>query len=111
MGFKHILSSEFVDVGSNKVMATLSGDPSFSSLYPTLSKLASIILTLPISTANCERGFSTMNRIKTDPRNRLKTFTLDMLIRLSSEGPSLETFDFDAAVNVWAQKNKRRISV
>ena len=109
MGFKHILSSEFVDVGPNKVMVTLSGDPSFSSLYPTLSKLASITLTLPISTANCERGFSTMNRIKTDPRNRLKTFTLDMLIRLSSEGPSLETFD--SAVNVWAQKSKRRISV
>ena len=111
MGFKYILSSEFADVGPNKVMATLSGDPSFSSLYPTLSKLASITLTLPISTANCERGFSTMNRIKTDPKNQLETFTLDMLIRLSSEGPSLKTSDFDAAVNVWAQKIKRRISV
>ena len=92
-------------------MATLSGDPSFSSLYPTQSKQASITLTLPISTANCEKIFSTMNRIKTDPRNLLKTFTLDMLIHLSSEGPGLETFDFDAAVNVWAQKSKRRISV
>ena len=51
-----------------------------------------------------------MNRIKTDSRNRLKTTTLDMLIRLSSEGPSLETFDFDAAVKLWAQKNKRRIT-
>jgi hypothetical protein len=111
MGFKHVLSCKFADSRPNKVMATLSGDSSFSSLYPTLSKLASISLTLPISTADCERGFSTMNRIKTDSRNRLKTTTLDMLIRLSSEGPSLETFDFDAAVNVWAQRSKRRISV
>ncbi len=50
-----------------------------------------------------------MNRIKTDPRNRLKTTTLDMMIRLSSEGPSLETFDYDAAVDVWAQKSNRRM--
>ena len=92
-------------------MATLSEDLSFSSLYPTLSKIASISLTLPISTADCERGFSTVNGIKTDTRNWLKTTTLDMLIRLSSEGSSLKTFDFDATVDVWAQRNKRRITV
>ena len=86
MGFKHILVGHFSGVPANEVMAALSGDSSFSSLYPTLSKLASITLTLPVSTADCERGFSTMNRIKTNPRNRLMTTTLDMLIRLSSEG-------------------------
>lgn len=66
MGFQHniILSSEFANARLDNVMATLSGDTTFSSLYPTLSKLTSIAFTLPISTANCERG--TMNRIKTD---------------------------------------------
>lgn len=29
------------------------------------------VLTFPISTAECERGFSTMNRIQTEQRNRL----------------------------------------
>lgn len=111
MGFKHILVNQFLEVPPNEVMAAVSGDSSFSSLYPCLSKLASIALTLPISTADCERGFSTMNRIKTNPRNRLKTTTLDMLIRLSSEGPSMDTFDYDSAVSVWAQKSKRRITV
>ena len=111
MGFKHVLTSEFADIRPNEVIATLSEDPSFSSLYPTLSKLASISLTLHISTADCERDFSIMNRIKTDSRDRLKSTTLDMLIQSSSEGPRLGTFDFDAAVDVWAQKNKRRITV
>ena len=106
-----MLSKEFPNAGPDQVMATLSGDPSFSSLYPTLSLLASITLTLPLSTADCERGFSTMNRIKTDSRNRLKTITLDMLIRLSTEGPSLDSFHFDAALSMWAQKTNRRISV
>jgi hypothetical protein len=57
-------------------MSTLSANTSYSSLDPILSKLASIALIAPVSTADCEREFSTMNRIKTDPRNRLKTETL-----------------------------------
>ena len=73
MGFKHILVSEFLEVSPHEVMAAVSSDGSFSSLYPCISRLASIALTLPVSTADCERGFSTMNRIKTSPRNRLKT--------------------------------------
>ena len=108
MGFKHILVSEFLEVSPHEVMAAVSSDGSFSSLYPCISRLASIALTLPVSTADCERGFSTMNRIKTNPRNRLKTTNLDLLIRLSSEGPSFDEFVFDAAFTVWAQKSKRR---
>ena len=56
MGFKHILIGKFAEVSEKEVVAALSGDSSFSFLYPTLSKLASISLTLPISTADCERG-------------------------------------------------------
>ena len=111
MGFKHILVTEFLEVSPHEVMAAVSSEDSFSSLYPSISRLASIALTLPVSTADCERGFSTMNRIKTNPRNRLKTTNLDLLIRLSSEGPSFDEFDFDAAVTIWAQKRKRRIAV
>ena len=91
-------------------MSTMSANTTFSSLYPTLSKLASIALIVPVSTADCERGFSTMNRIKTDPRNRLKTTTLDKLIRLSSEGPELDEFNFERAAMLWASKSNRRIN-
>ena len=48
-----------------------------------------------------------MNRIKTDPINRLKTETLDKLIRLSSEGPEL---NFERAAMLWASKSNRRIN-
>ena len=83
MGFKHILVSGFLEVSPHEVMAAVSSNGSFSSLYPCISRLANIALTLPVSTADCEREFSTMNRIKTNPRNRLKTTNLDLLIRLS----------------------------
>ena len=108
--FKHLLVSEFKEVSTRDIMSTMSANTTFSSLYPTLSKLASIALIVPVSTADCERGFSTMNRIKTDPKNRLKTTTLDKLIRLSSEGPELDEFNFERAAMLWASKSNRRIN-
>ena len=56
-------------MSTRDIMGALSANTTFSSLYPTLSKLASIVLIVHVSTADCERGFSTMNTIKTDQRN------------------------------------------
>lgn len=33
-------------------------------LYPCLSQLSAIALTVPISTVNCERDFSAMKRVR-----------------------------------------------
>ena len=51
-------------------------------MYPQLAKLASIAALVPVSTAECERSFSTMNRVKTALRNRMKTSTFDSLMRI-----------------------------
>ena len=40
-------------------------DTSLTTLLPQIHKLAAIALTIPITTANCERGFSAVKRIKT----------------------------------------------
>ena len=50
------------------------------------------------------------SKTKTTLRNRLKTSTLDNLLRISIEGPELEDFDFDTAVNSWSDIRKRRIA-
>ena len=53
---------------------------------PTLGQiwiLLAIAATLPASTAGCERGFSTQNRLKTKLRNRLPEGKLELLMRLS----------------------------
>jgi len=36
--------------------------PNYSLAYPLLSKLAGSVLSLPVSMAACERGFSAMKR-------------------------------------------------
>ena len=109
MTLKHILVQDFSSTVED--MQTLASDETLSSLYPSFSKLSAVALVLPVSTADCERGFSTLKRIKTAPRNRLKTETLDMLIRISSEGPNNTSFNFDHAASVWASKRNRKIHI
>ena len=52
-----------------------------STMYPELSKLAQICLIIPVSTADCERGFSAMARVKTKLRNQMKNSTLTVLVK------------------------------
>lgn len=95
----------------NQVLKLVAGNATVKVLYPNLSKLAKICLILPVSTADCERSFSAMKRIKTDLRNRMNTTTLDALMRICIEGPPLNEFDFDMALNSWSKLRNRRIKV
>lgn len=83
--------------------------PEREQMFPTISKLLVRGLVLPIATADCERGFSAMNRIKTTPRNRLKTETLEQLMFISIEGPPASKYDFARAANTWGSRGNRRI--
>jgi len=64
-------------------------------------KVVEIALVLSPSTAECERGFSTMNRIKTSLRNSLQQETLQLLLNISIHGPSLQYFQPDDAIERW----------
>ena len=52
-----------------------------------------------------------MNRIKTVPRNRLKTSTLEQVMYIISiEGPTTDKFDFVKAADKWGGlQHQRRI--
>ena len=86
---KHIIVQDLHAMCTREIMTFLSRDSTMETLYPNLSKLCSISLVLPVSTADCKRGFSTLKQIKTVPRNRLSTTTLNRLIQISTEGPNL----------------------
>ena len=77
------------------------------ALFPNFSKLASVARVLPVSTAECERCFSTMKRIKTVLRKHMETNTRDRLIRIPAEGPELESFNFDTAADLWGSLCQR----
>ena len=80
-----------------------------STLFPNFSKIAQVCLLLPLSTAECERAFSSMRRIKTRLRSQMNNATLNCCMRISLEGQPLEEFDFDKSLNSWSKLRNRRI--
>ena len=75
--------------------------------YKLLYRLYSILVVLPYSTAESERGFSTMNDIKTDTRNRLGNILIDMmLIAMYGDEHNFdyETLDAQVADEIWHYK-------
>ena len=78
--FRFLVLQNYCQSLMKEVLKMLVADRTISHLYPQLRKLATIALVLPMSTAECERAFSTMKRIKTALRNRLTTLNLDHLM-------------------------------
>ena len=63
--------------------------------------LKSIIHTLPVSTADCERGVSTTNVIATKCRNTRLVKTVSNLLFLSLVGPPQSKFESAKYVKEW----------
>jgi len=63
----------------------LATDETLIAHYPSLSKLAEIIILYPASTSEVERGFSYQNALKTKFRNRLSAHHLNQLLRMRFE--------------------------
>ncbi|XP_078666292.1 zinc finger protein 862-like [Branchiostoma floridae x Branchiostoma belcheri] len=76
--------------------------------YRNIFTLLRLSLVIPIHTAQCERSFSLMNRIKTDWRARLESNSLTSLMTISLSPQSLDTFDPLPAVTLWWEGGRRR---
>ncbi|KAK5859373.1 hypothetical protein PBY51_020933 [Eleginops maclovinus] len=89
---QHLLTGAFKDMDQVTTMEKLSSqNDEWAQLYPSMSQLAAIALTVPISSVNCERDFSMMNRVKTDLRNGLQGDHLAACMLLSiSRPPSIQ---------------------
>ena len=80
----------------------------FQSEYPRILDLFDIILTIPATSAACERGFSQMKLIKTEKRSSMKEESLSNCFTTKLEGPSIKEFDPLPAIDIWFNKAQRR---
>ena len=72
------------------------------ALFPNLHKLATICLSIPISTASEERSFSDMKLIKNSLRHRLTELGLSNLMKIVIESrEKLTDGNLDEIVDVW----------
>ena len=69
----------------------------------------SISLCIMVGNAEAERVFSTMNRIKTNLRNRLQGEQLERLIRISHSKATRAQFEFDGAARIFFNIAPRRL--
>jgi len=73
-----------------------------------IKKLIAAAATYPGTSAECERGFSTMNNIAWDKRNSLHVETVSNLMFLALNGPPLEKFDPQPHVRSWLERGHRK---
>ena len=78
-------------------------------LYPAACEAGERLLVAPVSTVDCERGFSKQNLIKTCLRNAMSVTSLENLMRISIDGPPRDKFNFSLAFKKWAGQKTRRI--
>ena len=69
--------------------------------YQVLFNFKQFIETIPMSSVECERIFSTMNFIKDKRKNTLSTQNLFYRIALMSHGTRIEHFDYNGAFEIW----------
>lgn len=68
----------------------------YGNEFQHILRLIDLILTLPASSAENERGFSQMKLTKTNLRTKLKTSTLSNLMTVNLLTPDVDTFNQEA---------------
>ena len=105
---KITFNSQFHDKDYNSLWKMFLSKEPYKSDLKDILHLVEILLVLPISAAGCERMVSSQNRIKSSLRASLKTSSLEGLIRISAQGPSLEEFDPLPSVNRWFARDRSK---
>ncbi|GES92036.1 zinc finger protein 862-like [Rhizophagus clarus] len=103
--FKMIITNNFASNDIEVILPLLIQD--YIDVFPNIIKLIQIVYCIPFSSVECERGFSRQNKIKTKDRNSLATNTLDMLMRVSLEGPESKEFNYNRAYTIWSSQKRR----
>ena len=98
-------SFHFSDLGKFVLTYLLNAD------FSLLQFFVAIILILPFATADCERSFSAMNRIKSPERNKLRDILMDLLLLYDITPEEKAKFDinklaYDIIHNVWKYEKK-----
>lgn len=78
--------------------------PTILEQPPMLKKLLSVINSIAVSSAECERGFSAMNLIMTPLRSSLYISTVCGLLRIRLLGPPVARYEPERHVKSWLAK-------
>lgn len=99
-------------LGSNKeeslLAVVIAIENKHSDKLPNLLCILKCVMVIPVTSVQCEHGFSTQNRIKNNFKTKLKNKLLDELMRISEDGLSMRQFDFHHALQKWKSMKIRK---
>ena len=88
----------------------LASNDMLKTLFPNLSKIGAICLSIPVTTVSVERSFSQMKLIKTHLRSSLNDKCLSNLMKIALESPvELTDSHLEEIVDVWNRKSRRTV--
>lgn len=100
---KNCINKEIVNL--NDILSTID-----YNMFPNLYKLLQAALTIPISSASCERSFSVMRRINTWIRSTMSNDRFSNLSILHIERDLSSKINTEDILNIF-NTNKRRIDL
>ena len=77
--------------------------------WPNFLSIAELAFSLPFSNGRVEQMFSSLKVVKTTRRANMEESTLNDLLELYIEGPTLQSFCPDRAVELWWSDSHRRV--
>lgn len=80
--------------------------------FPEVYKLLQILLTIPMTTADAERRFSTLKKIKTETRNRMSDSRQNAMTAISSFKCFFDNIDTqDKIIDMFANHKNRKLDL
>ena len=93
---------------NTKLLMELATNSMLVQMFPHLSDLAKVYLSIPVGTASVERSFSQMKLIKTRLRSCLGEQNLAHLMRIAIEMPEELPDDIvESVIDIWNRKTRR----
>ncbi len=108
-GFVDTLQIACIGLKMHQAWTIYSSNVEYIGRYPHITSLWQAVLTIPASTASCERGFSTQNHIKSSLRCSLNLKTLEAEMRIAMAQIPIECMNFEEVWAKWCDMKGRRI--
>ena len=83
-------------------------NPNLKVVYDEIQKLILLYLTVPLSNASAERGFSCLRRVKTYLRNRLTQEHLNHRMILNVHKGLTDSIEIKTVATEFVKENERR---
>lgn len=99
--------NEFSDKSFSALWSLMISKEPYRDDFEDFLHLVRIMLVIPVSSAQCERTISAVNRIKSDVRSSLHPTTVESLIRISSEADSVKDCDPVPFIERWFSKPRK----